>query len=97
MDANFYAGERATLVNSKHLPQYDGRDVQIVETLGPRPMRDPDTREMRRVTCYLVITHDGRVIPARVSQLKKKRRRIRAIDRVVSWSECAFQPAAIRR
>lgn len=92
--SKFHTGEFATLVDARNFPKYDGRDVQIIEPLGHRPMRDPETKELRRIPCYMVMTHDHRIIPARPSQLKKKLRKLRVIDRVVCWSECIWHPPA---
>lgn len=92
----FHVGERATLVDARNFPQYDGRDVEIVETLGRRPMRDPKTKELLRTPCYMVMTYDRRIIPARPRQLKKKLRKLRMLDQTVSWLECPWRPARIR-
>lgn len=94
MSAQFKVGDICVGQNLIYCPEINGMECTIVEGLEMRKWV-LDNGEKGESLTYVVIWSDGERTAQAPHELRRKQPPKREIDTVVSWKNCAWQPAGV--
>jgi hypothetical protein len=97
MNPLFSVGEIAILKNLTVHAEYNGTEVLVIGGLAERDVRPMSSNVSKKIWCYHIKIPDFMDIAALPHQLKKKQPPLPPKEETIPWSDCIFQPVALRK